>query len=133
VTPKHQQAADLLDILWQGIGSEYKSRYRQTIWEQFENQVRASSYTNNLGKFANSVCSKLGVVIPARLTKQAEEILNSGEDKALLKLFRDETTLIVLMVRVRNQERREKYQEEKEVEIQPTEIYMPLFDEEIEK
>lgn len=43
-------------------------------------------------------------------TSKAEEILNSGNDKALLKLYRDETTLIVLMVRVRNQERREAWE-----------------------
>lgn len=40
------------------------------------------------------------------MTARAEEILNSGNDKALLKMFRDETTLIVLMVRVRNEERK---------------------------
>ena len=43
------------------------------------------------------------------MTGRAEEILNSGNDKQLLKLFRDETTLIVLMVRVRNEERRQEW------------------------
>jgi len=50
-------------------------------------------------------------VIQSNHTKRAEEILNSGNDKALLKLFRYETTLIVLMVRVRNQERQEQYKQ----------------------
>lgn len=105
-----ETGADLLEILWRGIGSEYKSRYRMTIWEQFENTVRASSYTNNLGKFVNSACLKLSSQIQAKDTAWAEEILNGGNDKALLRLFRDETTLLVLMVRVRNQERREAYE-----------------------
>lgn len=109
-------AADLLEIVWQGIGSEYKSRYRRTIWEQFENTVRAAAYTNNLGKFVNSACLKLSAVIPAKMTARAEEILNSGNDKSLLELFRDETTLIVLMVRVRNQERREAWEERQKEE-----------------
>lgn len=50
------------------------------------------------------------------MTARAEEILNSGNDKSLLELFRDETTLIVLMVRVRNQERREAWEERQKEE-----------------
>jgi hypothetical protein len=112
-----QMAMELLWIAWRGIGSAYKSRYRQTIWEQFENQVRASAYTNNLGKFINSLCSKLDSQIQGQQEIIiAEQILNSGNDKTLLRLFRDETTLIVLMVRVRNQERREAWEARQEKE-----------------
>ncbi len=110
----HEIAADLLEAVWQGISSEYKSRYRRTIWEQFENTVRAAAYTNNLGKFINSLCLKISAQIPGKHTVRVEEILNSGNDKALLKLFRDETTYLVLMVRVRNQERREQYEQQLE-------------------
>ena len=56
----------------------------------------------------------MSVVIPAKLAKRAEEILNSGSDRQLLKLYRDETTLVVLMVRVRNEERRDKWKKEQE-------------------
>lgn len=118
-----EKAADLLEIIWKGIGREYKSRYRQTIWRQFEDTVRASAHTNNLGKFINSLCLKLDAQIQARDTACAEEILNSNNDKALLKLYRDETTLIVLMVRVRNQERREAWEAaQAENDITPTDL-----------
>jgi hypothetical protein len=126
MTLLHQMAANLLWIVWRGIGGGYKSRYRQTIWEQFENTVRASAYTNNLGKFINSLCSKLDVQLGSKAdeAKEAEIILNSGNDKALLKLFRDETTLIVLMVRVRNQERREAWEAaQTEEEITPMDLF----------
>lgn len=112
-----EKATDLLEIIWRGIGREYKSRYRQTIWQQFENTVRASAYTNNLGKFVNSLCLKLDAQIQSKDTSKAEEILNSGSDRALLKLYRDETTLLVLMVRVRNQERREAWEAKQEEEL----------------
>jgi hypothetical protein len=36
--------------------------------------------------------------------------LNGGGDRALLKLLREETTLLVLMVRVANQERKEEWE-----------------------
>lgn len=106
-----EMAADLLEVLWRAVPNDYKSRYRRAIWEQFENTIRAAAYTNNLGKFVNSACLKLNAGIQAKDTQRAEEILNSGNDKALLKLFREETTLIVLMVRVRNQERQDEWKE----------------------
>lgn len=72
--------------------------------------MRAAAYTSNLGKFVNSLCSKLQVQIGAEDSAEAESILNSGTDRALLKLLREETTLLVLMVRVANQERREEWE-----------------------
>lgn len=58
----------------------------------------------------------------------AEPILNSGQDRELLKLMRDETTLLVLMVRVRNEERREEW-EAKQAEREAEEAAMadPMF------
>jgi hypothetical protein len=46
----------------------------------------------------------------------AEAILNSGQDAALLKLLREETTLIILMMRVELQARREQYEAETNTE-----------------
>jgi hypothetical protein len=56
----------------------------------------------------------------------AKRILNSGNDKSLLKLFRDETTLIVLMVRVRNQEKREAWEAQRieEGTLTPMDLFM---------
>lgn len=109
VTEIHKMAAELLAIVWRGIPPHFKSRYRLTIWEQFENQVRSAAYTANLGKFVNSLCLKLSAAIGLNAAdrEQADVILQSGQDRLLLKVFREETTLIVLMVRVANQERRD--------------------------
>jgi hypothetical protein len=43
--------------------------------------------------------------------KRANEILNAGRDRELLKLMRDETMRLVLMVYARNQERQEAWKE----------------------
>jgi len=40
----------------------------------------------------------------------ANDALREGDDRAMLKLMREETTLLVLMVRLRNQERREEWE-----------------------
>jgi hypothetical protein len=52
----------------------------------------------------------------------AEAILNSGQDAGLLKLLRDETTLVMLMVRVEVQRRREEWEAENNADITWEEI-----------
>jgi hypothetical protein len=107
---KHQKAADLLGLIWKGTPAEYKSRYRRTIWQQFEDQVRSAAYTSNAGKFLNSLCLKLGADLGTNAEDrvQTNQILGSIDGRELLRLLREETTLIVLMVRVANQGRQEE-------------------------
>jgi hypothetical protein len=103
---QRQQVANLLMAIWRGVPREYKSKYRRSIWQQFEDNVRSAAYTSNLGKFINSLCLKMSAEIGQNADDRAmaDQVLNSGQDRALLKLLRDETTLIVLMVRIKNQE-----------------------------
>ena len=74
--------------------------------------------TNRLAKFVNSLSLKfqatIGVTPEER--EQAERILNSGQDRALLKIMREQTTILVLMLRVENQARRKEWEEEWEME-----------------
>jgi hypothetical protein len=59
---------------------------------------------------------------------EAEQILNAGQDRATLKIMREETTLLVLMVRVAVQERREEWQaKQTEQEAAETALDGPLF------
>lgn len=112
-------AATLLKIIWRGIPSDYKSRYRMTIWEQFENEIRSAAYTGSLAKFINSICSHLRADIGKTEAERAiaEEILRTADDRVMLKLLREETTLLVLMVRVDNEEKRAEWEaKQKEME-----------------
>ena len=60
--------------------------------------------------------------------ERAGEILNSGNDRGLLKLMRDETTLIVLMVRLRNEQRHDEWEaRQDELDEEETEMDSPLF------
>lgn len=124
----HEKGAELLIAIWRGVPADYKSRYRASIWQQFEDNVRSAAYTSNLGKFVNTICAKLGAQIKGSDVSLSEQILNSGQDRALLKLLREETTLLVLMVRVANQERQEVWKKKQE-EIEEDELAMddPLF------
>ena len=112
-----EMAAGLLGIIFRGIPGDYKSRYRMTIWEQFENEIRSAAYTSSLAKFINSICSRLRVNLGRRADERAEadEILRSADDRIMLKMLREETTMLVLMVRVeREKSRAEWEQREKE-------------------
>lgn len=68
--------------------------------------------TDNLAKFTNTLCSSFEATIGTRAEERAacEAILNSGHDRALLRLMRQETAPLVLMVRVEVQAQREQYQ-----------------------
>ena len=105
--------ATLLKIIWRGIPADYKSRYRRTIWEQFENEIRSAAYTGSLAKFINSLCSRLQVDLGRTEAERAvaQEILKGADDRAMLKMLREETTLLVLMVRVDNEEKRNEWAE----------------------
>lgn len=87
-------AADLLLAIWKGIPADYKRRYRLNVWKQFEERVRsASCQTNSLGRFVNLVCSSFDVNIQD--VDVVVSILEQDNDAALLKMLRDETTLII--------------------------------------
>lgn len=112
MTKMHEDAVALLTAIWRGIPSGYKSYYRRSIWQQFENAVRSAAYTGNLSKFFNSICSKLQVQIRSGDCATVESILNGGSDRAILRLLREETTLLTLMVRVANQARKDEFEAE---------------------
>lgn len=107
-----EAVSELLMMIWRGVPGDYKSRYRMSIWNQFENEIKSAAYTSNLGKFVNSICSKLQATIGANKDERerAEYLLTHLDDRQTLKLLREETTLLVLMVRVANQERREEWE-----------------------
>ena len=115
--PTHQEIADdLLTPLWQGISPEYKSKYRRSIWQQFEDNIRSAAYTAKLSTFLSKITQRLGVEIAGRHVQQVTVLMDNAEDKAVLKMLRDETALLVLMVRVANEERKEKYEQKNKKE-----------------
>ena len=108
-----EMAAGLLGIIFRGIPGDYKSRYRMTIWEQFENEIRSAAYTSSLAKFINLICSRLRVNLGRRADERvvADEILRSADDRIMLKMLREETTMLVLMLRVEREKARAEWEQ----------------------
>lgn len=104
-------ARKLLFSIWRGIAAGYKEKYRRNIWEQFEAGIRSAAYTSDLSRFLDSACRKMGSEIPSRCKSDVLEILDCEHSPAILRLLRDETTGLVLRVRLLNDDRRERVQE----------------------
>jgi len=122
-----QESAFLLLLaIWRGIPAGYKSRYRATIWRQFEDDVRAAAYTSNLSRFYQKITGRLGVRIQPSDLERVQTILGCGKDREILRMIRDEAALLILQVRLENQHRRDEWlaNQEQEEKIQqiPDEI-----------
>lgn len=111
----HQAIANnLLGPLWSGIDADYKRKYSYSIWQQFEDQIRSAAYTGLLSTFLSKITQRLGILIEGKDAERVNAVVRSGEDKAILKSLRDETTMLVLMVRLVNEEKREELKLKKE-------------------
>lgn len=105
----HEELAErLLTPLWRGIDTDYKRKYARGIWTQWEDNIRSAAYTAKLSTFLSKITIRLAIEIHKDDTESVSRVIQSGEDKAILKMLRDETTLLVLLVRVANEERKEK-------------------------
>jgi hypothetical protein len=104
-------ASKLLFPLWTGIDPNYKDHYRTEVWQHFENNIRVSAYTSKLNIFLAKFMRLMSVEIMAKFTKDVNEIMDSGQDKIILRWLRDETTYLVLQVRMMRQEINDSYKE----------------------
>ena len=101
---------DLLTPLWQGVSPDYKRQYARTIWNQFEDNIRSAAYTAQLSKFLEKITLRLHIAIRQEQVGGVAAVINGGEDRETLKMLREEAALLVLLVRVANEERRERYE-----------------------
>lgn len=96
-------AYDLLYPLFKGIDSSYKQKYKAEIWEHFENAVRSSGYTPTLVGFLSTIKQRLPISIQTEHIQSIKDVVESGEDDDVLDLLRNNTTYLVLLVRLKNQ------------------------------
>lgn len=108
MTPTHDMAVALLTPIWQGIPTDYKAKYKFTIWRQFEDQARSAAYTTTLSHFLSRICSRLNVSIHDAGTRDVLAVVASGHDRDVLRVLRDESAYVVTMIRVANEEKRAK-------------------------
>lgn len=108
MTTSHDRAAALLGPIWRGIDPEFKQTYKYEIWRIFEDQVRAAAYTTTLSLFLSRICSRMRVTLHEDTLPTVQEIVRGGQDRDILRVLREETAYCVTVVRLQNEERKEK-------------------------
>lgn len=105
--PIYQTALRLVGPLWRGLDPDYKGKYRRTIWGQFENQIRSAAYTTTLSLWYSRICSRLPIDVREADAASVQAIVMGQQDRALLRLLRDEAPTVVTLLRVEVEAARE--------------------------
>lgn len=103
---QQQVGEELLFPLFRCLDDGYKKKYVKDVWEQFENNIRASAYTSKLTMFFENITRQMPIQIERQYAEDVMKVLNSGLDKAVLTWLRDETTYLVLVARMKNEDRK---------------------------
>jgi len=104
-------AKNLLWGLWRSITDDYKSQYPREIWEHYENALRSASYTDSLKVFLTNFQRRIPIVINEQYNKAILSIVEANNDDMVLNWLRTETTYLTMLVRLRNQYRKEDIKE----------------------
>ena len=105
-------AEKLLWPLWRCVSDDYKTKYKKDVWDHFENAVKSAAYTGSIKVFLSNFQKRLPVDLQAQYAKDIMSIADGGNDDEVLNLLRQETTYLVMVVRLRNQDRREAYEQQ---------------------
>ncbi len=100
-------ANNLLWGLWRCITDDYKEKYKKEVWEHFENAIKSASYTGSLKVFLSNFQKRIPVDLQAQYIKDILGVIEDNEDEKVLDWLRTEATYLVMLVRIRNQERKE--------------------------
>lgn len=100
-------ADNLLWGLWRSITEDYKVQYPREIWEHFENALRSASYTDSLKIFLTNFQRRIPLNLQAQYNEDILSIVEAGQDDVVLNWLRTETTYLTMIVRLRNQDRKE--------------------------
>lgn len=108
MTEIHDKATTLLLPIWAGVPPDFKAKYKFTIWRQFEDQVRSAAYTTTLSLFLSRICSRLAATLHDDHLATVRAIVSGGSDREVLRVLRDESAYCVTVVRLANEERKER-------------------------
>lgn len=101
-------AERLLLPIWNGLDKNYKRRYAVKIWDQFESNIRSASYTNDLSTFLQRMTMRLPVSLNDADIATVLSEFDRDDQRQTLNILRNQTALLVLLVRQKNNERREE-------------------------
>lgn len=111
-----EEVADkLLWGLWRSIEEEYKMKYPRDIWDHFENAIKSASYSGNLKGFLSLFQRRLPLNLQAQYIKDIKKVVDAGQDEEILDWLRSESTYMMMLVRLANQQRKEDFKASEEL------------------
>jgi len=102
-------AEKLLWGLWRGIDEAYKMKYPRDIWDHFENALKSASYTSNLKGFLERFQKRIPMRLERQYMKDVLSVVECGQDDLVMGWLRYESTYMMMLVRVKNQTRKDDY------------------------
>lgn len=109
IEQKYIDAADLLEDVWLHINwADVDKGRMRNIWNEFEGQVRAlSKCYNTLEPFLDKLCKRFDSFI----TKKNTAYLLAKDHNIFLHIFRYETQIPIMILRLRSDEKKELYKD----------------------
>jgi hypothetical protein len=99
--------------LWRCINDEYKEKYKKECWEHFENAIKSASYTGSMKVFLSNFQKRMPINLQVQYAQDILNIVDSGHDDVILNWLRSESTYLTLIVRIKNQDKKEAFKEAK--------------------
>lgn len=95
-------AEDFIYPLWRCVDSDFKQKYKGDTWPMFENFLKSAACTENLRAFFDQFKRLCPFNWQHKYEKQIIEVLQSGDDDAILQAIRTEGSYLVLLTRALN-------------------------------
>ncbi len=102
-------ADNLLWGLWRCIEDSYKDKYFKDVWANFENAIRSASYTDNIAIFLDNIKTRIPITMELQYLDDIKKVIDENNDEEILGWIRNESMYMMMLVRIRNQERKELF------------------------
>lgn len=101
----HRLCLDLVLPVWNAIEwDKVAPQRRMKIYEELSSKIKSSATTSSVTKFIEKLCVKFDVrsITSARMI----QIIEDHDNKKILKTFREDTQIIILLLREKVEERK---------------------------
>jgi hypothetical protein len=107
IQQQREQARDIVLAIWNcidwdGVGA---SR-RMNIYNELASKIRSAALTDTLEHFFENLCRKMGVKSVSN--ESILQTITKADARSLLRLYREETQIIILMLRTHQEIKKQK-------------------------
>jgi len=98
-----RDALDLIEALWDSVSwKRFPGRLRLRVYSVFQDWIQDAAYTSSLHKFiANFVENADAEALPGYAAERLNQILSGKRDREILRVLREETPALIVMLRAR--------------------------------